>query len=74
MSFCMFCRAQAHIYNKIYKQSFDMSEACSGFGYRQVFTAKFHMSKFFFKIVLDTFVFVLRKIENDFITDIHCDI
>ena len=54
------------MYNKIYKQSIDMSAAFCGFGYRQVFTAKFRMSNFVFNIVLDTFVFVLRKIEKIF--------
>ena len=41
-----------------------MSIACS------VFTAKFHMSIFIFKIVLDFFVFVLPKflIEKGFMT------
>ena len=37
------------MYNKMYKQPIDMSAACSGFGYRQVFTAKFRMSNFFFQ-------------------------
>ena len=50
------------MYNKIYTQPIDMSAACCGFGYRQVFTARLRMSNFFlFKIFLDTFVFVLRK-------------
>ena len=46
-----------------------MSTACSGFGYRQV-----SYEQFFFKIALDSFVFVLRKIEKGFITNIHFDI
>ena len=55
----------------IYKQPIDISVACSDFGHRQVFTANFRMSNFLFKIVLDSFVFVLRQIEKSFITDIH---
>ena len=38
-----------------------MSVAWSVFGHRQVFTAMFPVSIFFFKIVLDSFVFVLSQ-------------
>ena len=55
----------------IYKQITDISVACTVFCYRQVFT-----TKFFIKIVLDSFVFLFRKIEKGFKTDIYiyCDI
>ena len=36
-----------NIGHAIYKQAIDMSVACSVFDRRQVFTAKFRMSKFF---------------------------